>query len=243
MSRGFQVAGAGMMAQTKKIDTLANNIANARTSGFKKDNVITEPFSATIFSRQERRDREPIGPVTYGSIATDTVSDLTEGTIENTGNMYHVAILGEGFFTVRGANGQVSYTRNSEFYTDAQGFLAGNGGRLQGQNGDIYVGNAAFQILQNGTVLVSGQDVGTLAIYVPADVNAMEKLENGNFTGPANQNQFTGRLVQGSRELSNVDMTQEMINIMVAQRSYQANSQALKMIDSSLEKANEIAKL
>jgi len=244
MTRGFRVAGAGLITQTKKIDTLANNIANVTTAGYKKDQLSVEPFGQALMSRQEKSSREAIGNVTYGGVASQQNTVFTQGMTESTDNCSHFAIVGDGFFTIQGNGGDLSYTRNGQFFIDNEGYLSSDGGRVQGTEGDIHVGDSDFLVNQDGTILVNGNEQGRLRIYSPFNINTMRKLENGNYTDTAQTGkEFSGKVVQGSIESSNVEMTQEMMDIMSSQRSYQASSRILQIIDESLQTANEVSKL
>ncbi len=247
MIRGFYTAGSGMISQSRKLDVSGSNLSNARTSGYKKSEVTTASFSDKLIMKYEGLSLpSEIGSLSPGTRIDSVSSNLEQGGVIETGNPFNLAIQGEGFFTLTQADGTVGYTRNGEFLLDPQGYITdANGNRLMGENGPLNTGGRQFSVTSEGDVFVNGTEIGRLSIYNPADPTGMTRQESGLFTdvSGAGGKAFSGQIAQGSLEMSNVDVMEEMMAIMSSQRAFQACSQVAKMIDSTLAKTVEIGKI
>lgn len=238
MIRGYYAAGSGMLTQSRMLDISGNNISNSRTAGFKSERAVTEAFGDHLVERN-------IGQISMGQTINAVSTDFTQGASEDTGSPFDLAIEGEGFFTMGQPDGSMLYTRNGRFSLDSAGFITdANGGRLMGEKGAINTGGADFTVSSNGDVYVNGKLSDRLAIHNPADKTGMTKTASGLFADAGGAGRpFTGRIKQGAYEISNADMMGEMMAMMSSQRSFQACSQAVKMIDSTISKAVELGRL
>ncbi len=239
MIRGLYTAGSGMLTQSRRLDIIGDNMSNSRTAGFKKDQAITTTFN-------ERLLEGDLGTVSLGQTIDSVSTSFAQGTVEESGNPQDLAIEGEGFFSVQQADGSVMYTRNGKLTLDDEGYIASSsGGRLMGENGAINTGKMPFKVSADGSVVVEDRAVDKIAIYNPVNTENMIKHSSGFFTETAGtaEKPFAGRVRQGAIEASNTDMMQEMIDMMSSQRSYQACSQVVKMIDSTLSKTVEIGRM
>src|SRR5690554_6574914 len=127
MLRGLYTAGTGMLTQRKRLDVLANNIADANTHGYKKDRVTLESFSEVLVSRINDGSRipsNPVGSINYGVHLDQTHTNHYQGQLEYTGEPLDFALTGDGFFAVQTPDG-IRYTRNGSFSRDENGFLTG----------------------------------------------------------------------------------------------------------------------
>ena len=173
MVRGFYEIGSGIMAQNKVIDTIANNIANANTSGYKKQDTVTTSFENMLTSmvgtdRYGRPVTNPLYDRSYLDIVSDTVTSFTQGAIEPTERNLDFCIMGKGFFQVKDKTGNLCYTRNGSLDIDNEGYLYLTGaGRVQGPNGDIYLGTDNVLCGSNGELFNkdTGAYLGRIMLY------------------------------------------------------------------------------
>jgi flagellar basal-body rod protein FlgG len=244
MNNGIYSAATGMLSQGRALDVTASNLANINTAGYKRDRMIISTFGEQTVNRIEGGKTE-IGTHTHGATASEIVADPSQGVLEVTGRTLDFAILGEGYFSVETAAGEPAVTRDGRFHIDAEGYLRtasdgyvlGEGGRIQLPGGEITVG-------EGGALLSGGQQVGQLAITVPDAETAYTKLSDNSMAQPDGAGTFEGRVVQGQLERSNVDMVEEMANMMEASRAFQSCAQAIKILDAASQKTvNEIGRL
>lgn len=242
MVRGFYQLGSGLLAQNKVLNAIGNNISNAKTGGFKKQEVITSTFENMMVNRVDGQKTE-IGGMSMARIVGDTATIHTQGTMETTGRSLDFAIEGEGFFAMQGQNGTV-YTRKGDFNVDAQGYLIhNNGGRVLGTNGPIMVGTDNFTADSGGNIYVGGNYRGTLAVYNFEDYNSLQEAGGGFYTGNGANITFGSTVRWQTLEGSNVNVAEEMTDAIATQRGLQSCSQVLKMYDQVLSKTNEIGRI
>ncbi len=245
MNNAIYAATTGMINQARTLDVAASNIANAETAGYKRDQLITSSFSERVAYRLDSRSAE-IGAHTHGAIASELVTDYTQGRLESTGRALDFAILGEGYFSVEAPDGEAAVTRDGHFEVDAEGFLrTASGGYVLGEGGRIEVGMGQVTVDQLGQIMSDGQQIDRLAIIVPGEEAAGYAKRAGNILEPPDGgNAFTGRIAQGQLERSNVDSIHEMSQMMAASRAFQSCAQALKAIDQINQKSvNEIGRV
>jgi flagellar basal-body rod protein FlgG len=240
MLRGFYAAGTGILGQSRAIDIAANNMANAETAGYKKDGVAMQSFGDYLVSLSSTAEGSAsIGRISHGAVAGTVYTAYDQGALEQTGQSGDLAILGEGFFTVRLPDDTTAMTRNGHFLVNADGYLTDTAGNLLlGQNGPIQTEGADFTVGADGEITVGDSTAGTLLISCPADASALVKIAEGLYADTGNQTSgtFSGQIVQGALEKSNVDVASEMMDLMAASRSFQSCSQILKMMDQTLAK-------
>lgn len=235
MIRGLYSSATAMIANSKKLDTIGNNIANAQTPGFKKEVQNITNFEQELAFRMQ--DHQSVGDIVYGVAPERTVTMGDEGPIDNTGLNTDMAIIGNGFFAVNKGNG-VRYTRNGNFSVNAAGYLAlPTGEVLQGQNGPVKVDESNFKVLSDGTVFSDGSAVNKIELYGSQLQGAVTKGTDGffNITGAAPV--ANGKIQQGSLEDSNVDTIDEITGMMSTSRSFQSCQQAYKVSDQALSQA------
>ena len=262
MTRALLAAASGMKAQQLKVDTIANNIANASTPGFKKSELsfrsllyqtFREPGSPTGAGRMN-----PTGlQFGSGSEVSDSFKIHSQGILEATGGTYDLAIEGEGFFGVTLPSGEVRYTRDGAFRIDANGTIATPGG-LPLQGAPAIPANAVqVQISPDGTISYidsaggQPQQIGLLTLVRFANPAGL-KAQGGNLysetpaSGAAQQQPpgvtGTGLIRQGSRERSNIEVVDELVSLILAQRNYEVNSRAIRVSDEMLQEINQLAR-
>jgi flagellar basal-body rod protein FlgF len=218
------VALSAQVALQKQLETIANNMANATTPGFKADRPyfqsLLEPLSG------------PGGPVSFVEDAA-TYIDRSTGPMETTGNPLDVAIDGEGYFSVSGPQGN-QYTRNGHFRVGNDGSLVDANGRTvlsvdgnpiqmpEGFEDPVIKANGNIKVTVNGRA----QDVGQIGVFKPSDSNAVRKGGDGLLTAPQNEMQPATeddgvRVVQGSIEGSTVQPMKEVANMTELSRAYE----------------------
>lgn len=245
MNKAIYSATTGMLNRSRALDVTASNLANASTTGYKRDRLITSTFRESVALRLDGAP-SAIGADTRGAIVDEVVTDYCQGVFEATGRALDFAIAGEGYFSIETAEGQEAATRDGSFEVDPEGFLrTASGGYVLGQNGRIEVGEGAVTIDQSGIVYSDGQEVDTLAILVPGEDGIFSAKEAPNtLEPPEGEGAFTGRILQGTLERSNVDMMEEMTAMMEASRAFQSCAQAVRILDTINQKAvNEIGRL
>jgi fagellar hook-basal body proteins len=237
MVRGFYTLGSGMIAQSRKLTGISNNLANVETTGYKKQEVTTTTFGDMVISRVDSQTT-PIGSLSLATLADRTNVIHSQGELKSTGRAMDFAIRGEGFFAVQGQNGTL-YTRDGSFNVDQDGYLVlNNEGRVMGENGPIQVGTDQFTADGQGNISVNGTVVGRIAVYNFADYNNLRLADNEMYTSTGGatlmQNpDVAWKMLEGS----NVDTAQEMTNAIAAQRELQNCSQAIKMYDQVIGRA------
>ncbi|MCX7714800.1 MAG: flagellar basal-body rod protein FlgF [Clostridia bacterium] len=249
MVRGIYSAGTAMLTQRKKMDIIANNIANATTNGFKQDNMISRSFKDMLISKTNSfsiiNTTSEVGPINTGIHVDEVATNFSTGAITQTGNYTDVAIEGDGFFVINTDQGP-RYTKDGAFKVNAEGYLVNQDGQaVMGENGQIYVGNNKFSVNQNGEIYINEQYVDRLQIASFADTTLLRKEGNNlyNNTGSAIV-QSDVRVEQGALEASNVDVISQVVDMMQVYRNYEANQKIIQTMDSTLEKAvNELGKV
>ncbi len=251
MVRGLYTAAAGMMVQRHKMDNLTNNIVNAETTGYKKDILITTPFNEVMLKRMNDPNVEvngmtKLGELGYGSYVSKAVTDFSQGNVENTGWVTDLAVMGSGFFVIETAKGE-RYTRDGSFSVSTDGYLATQDGNyVLGQEGRIYIGAGDFKVKSDGTIVNSQGDEARLRIVEFDDVTVLRK-EGANLyyiLGDAlPRDPVDSQVLQGARESSNVDVTEEMSDMISVYRRYEASQRIVSMTDDSLGLAVNIGRV
>jgi len=220
MERGLYIAASGMLSELARQDLLANDLANAATSGYKADRTSQRSFEEVML--ESSASGEPIGALGTGVAIDRQVTDLRSAPIKETGEPLDFAISGDGFFGVQTAQG-VQYTRNGRFSADARGRLVDQlGNAVLGRNG------APLAVAADGTVAPG--DVGVF------DVPNARKAGDGLFTGAAG-GPATGTVRGGALEGSGVDPARKMVEMMASMRAFEAGQRVITTIDETLGKA------
>lgn len=177
--------------------------------------------------------------------ADTSKTNLEQSNFTFTESNFDVGIYGNVYFNIRGANDNIYQTRNGQWELDSEGYLVlGGAGRVQGENGDIYLGTGDFLIKNDGTIYIDNEPVDRLLLtYIPQDAD-VEKVGDTLFSyagdGEIPENEVYD-VIQGCWEHSNVDANKEMTQMIEAQRLYEANSKILKYFDSMNSKSVDIA--
>ncbi len=240
--------GTAMWTQSRRLEVVANNMANINTSGYKSDLLVSRSFRDEFIQRVNDPNttflRRQVGPYNYGIHVDEVVTSHKQGMIEDTGIPSHLGIEGAGFFAVETPDG-VRYTRNGSFEVAADGTLTTSQGYpVIGEDGPVVVNPSNYIVNLDGTVYSSGVLVNTISIFDFADRTQLRKQGDSLINAMAEPPIPTGyaQIHQYSLETSNVDVEKEMAALMEITRSFEANQRALRIIDETLGKAvNNIA--
>lgn len=253
MNLSLYSAATGMEAQQLNLNTIANNLANVNTAGFKRSKI---EFQDLLYQKPRNAGSDagggnvvPTGiEVGNGSRVAATAKIFTQGQLTSTGNQLDVAIQGDGFFEIQRADGTLAYTRDGSFKVSPTGTITTNDGLpVLGGFQPVPAGTTSISIAENGTVTYDGAN-GTQSFRVTltrfANPSGLRSL-GGNLyqettasgtaeTGSPGEAGF-GSVKQGYIETSNVNIVEEMVNLIVAQRAYEINSKSIQTSDEMLQ--------
>jgi len=262
MMRALWTASTGMMAQQLNVDTISNNIANVNSIGYKKTRV---EFKDLLYETMERGmvldgKGKPVNlQVGHGVMVSATTKFFTAGNLDNTTNPYDLAIDGPGFFKVVGPKGDEMYTKDGSFKISVDGdsmkLVTADGYYVQGVNGEIDLGSNVKDIVidETGMIIVKRTDetieeMGNISISTfvnPAGLESVGKnlykssLASGEAFDAA-EDGSGGGVLQGFLESSNVQVVEEMVKLIQAQRAYEINSKSIQTADEMLGMANNL---
>ena len=248
MIRGIYTAATGMIAETIRTDTIANNLANVNTSGYKKDITVNKDFSTMLIHRiNDGKGAPAIGHLGIGTAVDEIATSHAPGPVRPTGNKLDVAIAGKGFFVIATPNGE-RYTRDGSFTRNVQGELVTQDGyRVSGANGPILIPDIAnrIDIAPDGRVLADDVEVGSLNIVqFQNEKQLLKQGANLYIANGADPQTVTGQIEQGYLEQSNVNVVAEMVNLIAAYRAYEVSSKTVQAQDQMLDKAvNEVGRV
>ena len=263
MIRALYSAASGMTAQQTNVDNIAHNLANANTSGYKQRRAqFQDLLYQTLVQPGAAAGQQTVVPTGLQlGLGTRTASNeiiFTQGDFSQTNNPLDLVIQGKGFFQVRRPSGELAYTRAGSFHLDRDGnIVTSTGDPLEPQ---ITVPPDAQQI-------TIGQD-GTVSFTQPGQTASQQagQIQLANFPNPAGLNSLGGNLysptdasgdpivgnpggqegmgaiLQGYIEQSNVSVVEEFINLIVAQRGYEASSKVVQAADQMYQQVNNLAR-
>jgi len=237
MDSGYYAACTALVARTQALDTVANNIANSSTVGFRAERNV---FSSVLADAENSSSTSPLNPVlnSYG-ILSGTMADTTQGALEKTGNDLDLAIEGKGYFVVQTANGPM-YTRNGAFQVSSKDQIETSSGDLvMGDKGPITVPDGKIAISEDGTISSDGAVVGKIKVVEFPVGTELANTGNSLYSAPANAKPIApteSTVRQGALESSNVNAVSSMIQLVEAQRNAEMMQRALSMFNSEIDK-------
>ena len=260
MMRALYTAATGMEAQQLNMDVVSNNLANVNTNGFKhsranfQDLLSQEirPAGSTVADGVQTPTGLEVG---LGVKPESTETMFDQGTIQVTTNSLDLAINGQGFFKVLLPDGSIGYTRDGSFKPDGQGKVVNSNGEAIQPEITIPNNSTSTTVGQDGTVQVTvagnntPQIIGKITLTTFVNPAGLEHIGGNNFkqtdasgspTDGTPGQQGIGALQSEALEGSNVQIVQEMVNMITAQRAYEVNSKAIQTADSMLGIANQL---
>jgi len=258
-----------MIAQQTAVDTISNNLANVNTTGYKKETV---EFKSLLYSKLQTKttdnngDPKPVIAQVGAGVRTGSItSRYTQGTLQQTENLYDFALDGDGFFQVQTEEGNIAYTRNGSFNmsigvdgltlctADGYPVLSDTGEPivfdLSIESSDIIIDEAGQFFYRNAEkeIIDLGVTFGIVQFNNPA---GLEKLSGSLLaqTESSGEPRFEAedaalkksKVLSGYLEASNVQTVDEMVNLIVAQRAYEMNSKVITASDQMLQQANNL---
>ena len=259
MVKGLYTAYTGLRNEQRRLDVIANNMANSNTTGYKKMGATSQSFDRELGIRVDDTSDaylyKGIGTVSLGVKIGETYTDFSQGGFRETGNPYDVALEGNGFFTIsttdKSGVEHIRYTRDGSFTVTREGYLVT-------KDGDFVLGanNQRIRIPGADTAEVSMDSLGNIfANEVPVGQLQIVDFENYEALSLYGENMFealpeAGMVAgaaltrQGYLETSNVNVINEMVSMITVTRAYETNQKMMQTIDSTLDKAvNQIGKV
>lgn len=257
MVKGLYTAYTGMVNEQKRLDVLANNLANAATNGYKKEGATSQTFAdelaIKIKDTSVYRLPRGLGEVSLGVHIGETYTDYTQGSFKVTDNKTDFALAGDGFFAIaftdKAGNTSVKYTRDGAFVVNTQGYLVTKDGdyvltRDGAMNGNP---NARIQVDPNLELVVD--EFGNIFqndVQV-SNIGTVD-FENYDYLAKYGENLYDmvdggtriaseAKVEQGLLEASNVNVVSEMVNLITISRAYQAGQKMINTIDETLDQA------
>ena len=259
MIRALYTAASGMNAQQANIDNVAHNLANVNTAGFKKSRV---EFEDLVYQQikapgtpTSQEGEAPIGlEAGLGARAVATARNFSAGNLRSTNAPLDLAIEGHGFFQVTLPGGETGYTRAGALHLNGQGQLVTAEGLLLEPQISIPANATSVSVSKDGIVsaMVPGsepQQVGTIELanfQNPAGLQArggnifVASIASGDATTGVPGADGLGTIAQGFLEDSNVSVVEEMVNMILGQRAYEANSRVIRAADEMLQQVNNL---
>ncbi|HPF62190.1 MAG: flagellar basal-body rod protein FlgG [Gemmatimonadetes bacterium] len=258
MTDGMRTSASGMIAQQKRVDVIANNLANVNTTGFKRSRANFEDLLyETVQGPRTTAAQGIVGPMQIGhGVRLASITRIHgQGGPEVTGRPLDIAIEGEGFFQVEMPDGTLAYTRDGSFSLSDSGQLVTSGGNALVPDIVIPPDATAVTISETGAVSVTnGMDgsmieVGRLELARFPNPTGLLAL-GGNLFGETVASGFAatgfpqedgfGRVLQGTLETSNVEIVQEMTDMIAAQRAYEINARAIRAAEDMMQSINDL---
>lgn len=257
MVRGLYTAYTGMANQQKRLDTITNNLANATTTGYKREGVTSRSFDEELTYRvKDLADpyyAKKIGTMSLGVKIGENYTDFSVGSFQETENTYDIALEGNGFFSIlfTDKNGveSIKYTRDGEFTTDVDGYLrTKDGDYVLGEGGLIQIPSLTAEVAidEMGRIFADGEYIDNLAITDFEDYNYLSKYGENLYDAVDGATEIESSAIvrQGYLEASNINVVSEMVEMITISRAYESNQKLITTIDGMLDKsANTIGRV
>jgi flagellar basal-body rod protein FlgG len=262
MIRALFSAGSGMNAQQMSIDNIANNLANANTTGFKSRTTQFQDLLYQSFLQPgAAAGAQTVVPsglqLGLGARPAANSINFTQGNFQQTNNPLDVVIQGKGFFQIRRPDGTIAYTRAGSFQLDRDGNVVDSQGNPLEPQITIPAQAQSITIAADGTVSYAlpgqsaSQAAGQIQLAGFTNPGGLNSIGNGLFlptdasgdpiTGIPGGQEGLGTLQQGYLESSNVSVVEEFINMITSQRAYEANTKVVKAADEMYQQVNNLA--
>lgn len=256
MIQGLWFSATGVMTNSHQVDVIANNLANAETSGFKRQLAT---FRQRRAEAQEQPTADNAGDRVFdgiggGQLISPSAFDVSQGSLEETGRNFDCAVNGSGYFMVQDGTGQPRFTRAGNFVVDRDGGLVmsqdqkvrvlDDAGQPIRFGKDVPTGEV--QVGRDGAMRIGEQALGKLGLYNVADESKLRPVGGNLLKAPASMaaTAATGEVESGYLEHSNVDPAVELTKLMEAQRMLEANANLIRTQDQTLGRVvNDVGKV
>lgn len=250
MVKGLYTANWGMINEQKRVDILANNMANSATTGYKKEGSTSEAFH-DVLAYKIKDTSEPgfakrLGPMNLGVKIGEVYTDYSQGPIHETGNTFDMALSGKGFFAVEFTNkageSSVKYTRDGHFTLNVKGEVVNkNGDYLLDEGGNHIVLDpmAEFRVDRMGNIYLNDQLQTRIQVRDFTNYDYLEKYGE-NYLTPlegSEEQAAEAQVISGYLEDSNVQVVQEMVDLINFTRAYETNQKVIQAMDSTIDTA------
>jgi flagellar basal-body rod protein FlgG len=263
MFRALYTAATGMTAQQLNLDNVANNLANASTAGFRKRRVQFQDlmYQNMIMPGSAATQQTTVAAglqVGLGTRSAATEIIQSQGDFSQTGNPLDVTIKGQGFFQVTMPNGETAYTRSGAFHLDSQANLVTSDGNPIAPAITLPPDATSVSIGEDGTITVTqpgqtqAQQAGQIQLAMFPNPGGLNSVGNNLFlattasgeaiVGTPGGAEGLGQLEQGFLEQSNVNVVEEFIQMIMAQRSYESNSRVVRAADDMFQDVNSMTR-
>lgn len=258
MIRGIYSSAMGMNVQSARLETVSNNLANVSTPGFKKDQVLAEFFPRLLQLSSRRLDvaagtapREVLGVTGEGAAISQVVTDYSQGAPRKTDDPANLALQGPGYFVLTDPENEDAayYTRNGSFQVDSEGYLVNDQGfRVMGQGGPVQLEEdpVNFVIDETGNITENGAVSNTIDVVDFADSAVLQREGHDLYQAGEQEAQPVENpaVLQRYLEASNVDLTEETVNLITASRAYETGQKIIQTQDGMLDMAiNRVGRL
>ena len=256
MIRSLYTATSGLITLENKQSTISNNMANANTIGYKSEDLVIKSFDEVLLQNKDKlvgstNVTQKLGTISLGAEIDTVTTKFTQGDLKQSDSVTDFAIDGRGFFVVQKGNERV-YTRDGNFMIDNSGYLVTTtGDRVLGTNNrtgevePIYVGNAQnLYMNENNELYINGVSTQSMLTADFQDYNSLVKISDNYYSGEAPIYNAIVNVEQGYLESSNVNITEEMVNMITVMRNFESTQKILTMLDDTLDiAANKLGKV
>lgn len=253
MNGAFYIGATGLRSQQTALDVAANNVANINTPGFKRSQVrFAELMSSGASLDGLSLTRPDAATLMSGVMARTGSKVFTQGDLRQTGQMLDLAIDGDGFIELVDETGETVLWRGGTLKVNAEGLLAAENGMILKSAISVPIDAKSLSIARDGKVVaIAGEpgaavEIGRIELALAKDASGLEVIGEGLYRAETPGDLLTaapgedaaGTLLQGAVEASNVELSEEMVNLLVMQRAYAANAQVLQAGDQLMAIAN-----
>lgn len=254
MDAGIYTSAIGMMDQFNVENSIADNLANLQTPGYKERSAVIQDFSSVLYNNQQDTGSgvgsvdSPIGRLALPPTIRDFGLNLAQGSARHTGSPRDLMIAGNAFFRVRSGN-QILLTRDGSFQRSARGLLTTREGYpvLDAAGKPIQLPQGQFETSRTGELLANNKPIARIALASVPVGTPLKEVTGGYYSGPGTLLPARPQgvaVLQGYLETSNVDMATQTSNMIAAQRAYQADAKMLQIQDDTFGlTVNELGKV
>ncbi len=256
MVRSLYTASTGMVHQMNRLDVITNNMANSDTTAYKREGSTSQSFDSVygikINDSSVHYIPQQIGKMSLGVKVGESYTDYTDGNLEETGQVYDMALNGNGFFAIsyadKNGNESIRYTRDGNFTVNSDGVLVTKDGDfVLAEDGGLIVipEGVSISVDESGRITADGQVIGQFQLVDFEDYDYLEKFGENMYIAidGATTKDAGCKVYQGYLEASNVNIVSEMVELITITRDYESNQRVIRAVDETLEKSVALGQL